>query len=119
MDPITIGSYEHTVLIDTKIYPVEGVQMAARSFLDEAFFLLHGAEPEGAIRTLSVGVKPRRKEMDSDDLLGRFINEMNRQCLRIHSNRRTRKIRTQVIGRTLASARTPVEEKGKNNTPEA
>ena len=110
MEQNTADLYDHTIVLDTAIYPLEGVQMAARSFIDEAFFHLRGEEPQGRIKTVSLAVKPRDPHTDLSGFMGRFYNEMNRQCLRIHSNRRNRKIRMQIIGRALASARNPGEE---------
>ena len=98
------GGFDGEITLDTDIYPIESVQLAAYSFMDDAFFYLHGCEPDGRIRTLRVKMKMREAEADPDRLMGEFINELNRESHRIHAARRNRKIRTQVVGRALTSA---------------
>ena len=116
--------YDWTVSLHSDIYTPESIQLAACGFLDEAFFYFFLAENGGKPGQISVAVKIRDKEKtDPDILAGRFSNELNRQSLRLALAKMNRKVRTQIVGRALASsipvpAIEPPEETGSAKTRE-
>jgi His-Xaa-Ser system protein HxsD len=97
--------YDEVVSLDTDIYPLESIQLAACGFLDETFFLLTPVGGGGKLEKINVAIKARDGEISSaGKLAGRFVNELNRQSLRIALNKMNRNIRTQIVGRALASS---------------
>ncbi|HOO57012.1 MAG TPA: hypothetical protein PLN69_09330 [bacterium] len=98
--------YDEVISLDTEIYPLESIQLAACGFLDESFiYIFPDVSGSGRPNRVNVAVKTRAdSSMDIEELTGKFANELNRQSLRIALNRMNRKVRTQIVGRALASA---------------
>lgn len=94
--------YDEVISLDTEIYPLESIQLAACGFLDDGFFYLSPGGSGEKIDKIDVAIKDR--EGGSGNLAGKFANELNRQSLRIALNKMNRNVRTQVVGRALASA---------------
>lgn len=94
--------YDEVISLDTDIYPLESIQLAACGFLDDGFFYLSPGGSGEKLEKVDVAIKAR--EGGAGKLAGKFANELNRQSLRIALDKMNRNVRTQVVGRALASA---------------
>ncbi len=108
--------YDKVIPLDTDIYPLESIQLAACGFLDEAFFHLFPESGSGRLGKVNAAIKARAGgDMNTDEICGRFVNELNRQSLRIALDRINIKVRTQIVGRALASAIAPAEKESRED----
>ena len=98
------NKYDEVISLDVDIYPLESIHLAACAFLDEAFIYLYREKGGGgSLQTINVALKAR-DNYNIDEISGRFSNELNRQSLRMSLDKMNRKVRTQIVGRALASA---------------
>jgi His-Xaa-Ser system protein HxsD len=99
--------YESTITLQTDIYPLEAVYLACYSLIEQVYF--HIKPVDGAAKIKVVEVALKRKEKSGGSTLGKgereFLNELISQSLRLRTLKRNRKIRTQIIGSSLATAR--------------
>lgn len=103
--------YDEVISLNTDIYPLESIQLAACGFLDEGFFYLFPAGNGAGLDKVNVAIKARDGEkIGIEELTGRFTNELNRQSLRIALGKVNRSVRTQIVGRALASIFPPEPE---------
>jgi len=108
MHEAEVPSYETSVNLEMKIYPMECVYLAAYAVMDDAYLLITPSQDTGD-KPESIEVSISRKEasdtsMTSEELAGEFMNELLRNCARRHTAKRNKEIRKHIIGRALASA---------------
>jgi His-Xaa-Ser system protein HxsD len=96
---------EATILVDTKLYPLEVIYSAAYVFLDKAHFLF-GGDPK---KEVIVSIKPKEKGLDLRRLCLDFSNELINYSVYVIQAAKKQAIREAIIRRALATNALPDE----------